>query len=69
VRDAARRAGAVSVSAEDFIAALRSEASTDDEDDTDRAAVKRGGNPRRASQDERAARRALARLRSLRAEM
>ena len=69
VRDAARRAGAVAVSAEDFVAALRSEASANDEDDADRAAVKRGGNPRRISRDERAARRALARLRSSRAEM
>jgi predicted RNA-binding protein with PIN domain len=69
VRDATRRAGAVAVSAEDFVAALRGESSTDDDDDDDAdgAAVKRG-NPRRASWDERAARRALARLRSRRVD-
>jgi len=69
VRDAARRTGAVAVSAEDFAAALRApseggDEETDDEDDDDRP-VRRGGNPRRASRDERAARRALARLRSI----
>ena len=65
VRDAARRAGAVAVSAEDFVAALRAEEPDADEDDDD-AAERRGGNPRRASRDERAARRALARLRAQR---
>ena len=69
VRDAARRTGAVAVSAEEFAAALRApsergDEETDDEDDEDRT-VRRGGNPRRASRDERAARRALARLRSI----
>jgi uncharacterized protein len=67
VRDAARRAGAVAVSAEDFVAALRDEAGhedKDDEDDEDDRTGPRGGNPRRASRDERAARRALARLRA-----
>src|SRR5262249_50104414 len=42
VRDAARRAGAVAVSAEDFVAALRSEASANDEDDADPRADERG---------------------------
>jgi predicted RNA-binding protein with PIN domain len=66
VRDAARRAGAVAVSAEDFVAAVRGSAADDakDDDEDDRRAVRGGGNPRRLSQDERAARRALARLRS-----
>ena len=73
VRDAARRAGAVAVSAEDFVAALREAAPTkagrddgdDDRDDDDRD-ERRGGNPRRLSRDERAARRALDRLRGRR---
>lgn len=64
VRDAARRAGAVAVSAEDFVAAVRGSAAPDDDDDDERRPVNRGGNPRRASRDERAARRALARLRA-----
>jgi len=65
VRDAARRAGAVAVSAEDFVAAVRGSADPDDDDDDDeRRPIDRGGNPRRASRDERAARRALARLRA-----
>jgi hypothetical protein len=67
VRDAARRTGAVAVSAEDFVAALRASAPRevdDDNDDDDSGPVRRGGNPRRASREERAARRALARLRS-----
>ncbi len=68
VRDAARRAGAVAVSAEDFVAALRETAdNADGDDDDDRDATpRRGGNPRRLSRDERAARRALARLRARR---
>jgi predicted RNA-binding protein with PIN domain len=62
VCDAARRAGAVAVSAEDFVAALRGgEAAEDDESGDDRA-PKRGGNPRRPSREERDARRVLARL-------
>ena len=61
VRDAARRAGAVAVSAEDFVDALRGGVS--DEEDDDSGAQRRGGNPRRLSRDERAARRALRRLR------
>lgn len=64
VRDAARRAGAVAVSAEDFVAALRGSVDPDDEGDDEDRPVNRGGNPRRASRDERAARRALARLRA-----
>lgn len=71
VRDAARRAGAVAVSAEAFVAALRGGAGDDDDDDADDfpgalgrgGTTPRGGNPRRLSRDERAARRALARLR------
>ena|SRR5689334_13483352 len=65
VRDAARRAGAVAVSAEAFVAALR-DGRPDDEDADDAdddAGERQGGNPRRLSRDERAARRALARLR------
>jgi predicted RNA-binding protein with PIN domain len=71
VRDAARRAGAVAVSAEDFAAALRATpgaAGADDDaddDDDDGGPVRRGGNPRRLSRDARAAGRALARLRSI----
>ena len=72
VRDAARRVGAVAVSAEDFAAALRApgrpsggDEGKDDDDDDDRGPVRRGGNPRRLSRDDRAARRALARLRSI----
>ena len=63
VRDAARRAGAIAVSAEDFVAAMRGSAEPDDEGDDEPRSV-RGGNPHRASRDERAARRALARLRA-----
>jgi len=61
VCDAARRAGAVAVSAEDFVAALRGGADEDEEDDRGDS-PKRGGNPRRLSRDERDARRVLARL-------
>ncbi len=67
VRDAARRAGAIAVSAEDFAAALRARGGEDDPDadgDDDPRPGPRGGNPRRLSRDERAARRALARLSS-----
>jgi len=72
VRDAVRRAGAVAVSAEDFAAAVRGpgdgpaggEDKDDDDEDDDRGPVRRGGNPRRPSRDDRTARRALARLRS-----
>jgi predicted RNA-binding protein with PIN domain len=64
VETAARRAGAVAVRVEAFLDALdRVESDTDDdedEDDDDRPAKQ--GNPRRASKDERASRRALRRL-------
>jgi predicted RNA-binding protein with PIN domain len=64
VCDAARRAGAVAVSAEDFVAALRGGgAREDDESGDDRGgSPKRGGNPRRLSREERDARRVLGRL-------
>ena len=61
VRDAAERAGAVGVTTEQFLAALESE--TDDERDEDEPPT-RGGNPRRPSRAERAARRVLGRLRA-----
>jgi predicted RNA-binding protein with PIN domain len=59
VRDAAARAGAAVVTAEQFLDALDPD-HADDEDDEPPA---RGGNPRRPSRTERMARRALARLR------
>jgi predicted RNA-binding protein with PIN domain len=62
VRDAAERAGAVAVTAEQFLNALESE--TEDERDEDDEAPPRGGNPRRPSRAERAARRVLGRLRA-----
>ena len=62
VCDAARRAGAVAVSAEDFVAALRGGAVWEDEEDGDEPTQKRGGNPRRPSREERDARRVLGRL-------
>jgi predicted RNA-binding protein with PIN domain len=58
VATAARRTGAISVSAEAFVAALRAEANDEN------VHTRRTGNPRRPSRDERAAARALARLRS-----
>jgi predicted RNA-binding protein with PIN domain len=61
VRDAAERAGSAAVTAEQFLAAIE----PDDEDDLDEAAPPaRGGNPRRPSRTERAARRVLGRLRA-----
>jgi hypothetical protein len=60
VRDAAERAGAAAVTAEQFLAAL--DAPSDAEPD-DAAAPARGGNPRRPSRAERAAQRVLRRLR------
>src|SRR5438874_11115911 len=47
VGDAARRAGAVAVSAEDFVGALRGAAAEekDTDDDDDDATMRRGGNP------------------------
>ena len=60
VRDAAERAGAAAVTAEQFLAALDAPEDDDAEDDEPPA---RGGNPRRPSRSERAARRVLGRLR------
>jgi uncharacterized protein len=60
VRDAAERAGAAAVSAEQFVSAL--EPGEDDEPDDE--PPPRGGNPRRPSRAERAARRVLGRLRA-----
>ena len=60
VRDAAARAGAAAVTAEQFVTAL--EPGDTDEGDDD-PAPSRGGNPRRPSRAERATRRVLARLR------
>src|SRR5688572_21535616 len=63
VSDGARRAGATAVSAERFLGAIagRDDAAPVHEDDDAPARTKRG-NPRRASADERAARRVLRRL-------
>jgi hypothetical protein len=63
VETAARRAGAVAVSVEDFLAALDAAGAQDEEkdDDEDDDTATRG-NPRRASRDERASRRVLRRL-------
>lgn len=66
VRDAAERAGAAVVSAEQFMAALEPSATDDEpdrEDDEDHAPP-RGGNPRRRSRAERATQRVLGRLRA-----
>lgn len=70
VRDAALRAGAIAVAAEDFAAALRpgppggdDEGDGEDEDQGGGPGPRRG-NPRRPSREARAARRALARLRT-----
>ena len=60
VRDAAERAGAAAVSAEQFVTALEP---GDEDDADDERAPSRGGNPRRPSRTERATRRVLARLR------
>ncbi len=63
VRDASRRAGATVLTTEEFVGALEeAPAPGDDEDDGDAPPSKRG-NPRRPSRDERAAARALRRLR------
>jgi predicted RNA-binding protein with PIN domain len=59
VRDAAERAGAAAVTAEQFIDAL----TADDIEDADDDPPRTGGNPRRPSRAERTARRVLARLR------
>lgn len=68
VQTSARRSGAVAVSAGDFLDALAggtAEATDDENEDEDQASGRgrKQGNPRRASRDERAARRALRRLR------
>ena len=68
VRDAARRAGAAVVSADEFLDAANTGApdaqheKEDEEDDDDSPAAKRG-NPHRLSREARATRRALDRLR------
>jgi predicted RNA-binding protein with PIN domain len=59
VRDAAERAGAAAVTAEQFMDAVNA----DDIEDGDGDPPRTGGNPRRPSRAERAARRVLARLR------
>jgi predicted RNA-binding protein with PIN domain len=63
VHDAARRAGAIAVTAEAFLRRVDAP-DGDDEDDDEAAERPRGktGNPRRLSKDARAARRALGRL-------
>jgi predicted RNA-binding protein with PIN domain len=67
VETAARRAGAVAVRVEDFLAALdraggiEDKDADDDEEAEDEPRVKHG-NPRRASQEQRATRRVLRRL-------
>ncbi len=65
VADAARRAGAVAVGAEAFLAALASGAEDDRDDavEEDERAPSKQGNPRRRSKDARAVERALRRLR------
>jgi len=68
VRDAARRAGAAVVSADEFLDAAGAtepdpQAEKENEDDEDAAPGVRRGNPRRLSRQARATRRALGRLR------
>ncbi len=65
VGNAARRAGCAVIGAEAFVAALidAAEAGGKDEADEEAPGESRGGNPRRLSREERAARRALERLR------
>ena len=69
VRDAARRAGAAVVSADEFLDAANTGApdpqheKEDEEDDDDSPAAKRG-NPYRLSREARATRRALGRWRA-----
>lgn len=66
VADAARRVGCAAVSAEAFLTALSGEAGADEDEgnneDVEQPRAQRG-NPRRLGKDERAARRALRRLR------
>ena len=61
VRDAAERAGAAAVTAEQFVAALMP---GEDDDPDDAPPPPRGGNPRRPSRAVRAAQRVLGRLRA-----
>lgn len=61
VRDAAERAGAAAVTAEQFLAALMP---GEDDDPDDAPPPPRGGNPRRPSRAARAAQRVLGRLRA-----
>jgi predicted RNA-binding protein with PIN domain len=61
VRDAAERAGAAAVTAEQFVAALMP---GEDDDPDDALPPPRGGNPRRPSRAARAAQRVLGRLRA-----
>ena len=69
VQDAARRAHAVVVAADDFVRAIvmrqsdDAEGEDDEDDEDDSGGVSKRGNPRRLSRDERAAHRALRRLR------
>jgi predicted RNA-binding protein with PIN domain len=67
VQTAARRAGAVTVTAEAFLAAVEAPVRTADEwskdDDEDEEAPRRGGPARRPSREARAAARVLERLR------
>ena len=60
VRDAAERAGAAAVTAEQFVAALM----PGEDDDPDDDPPPRGGNPRRPSRAARATQRVLGRLRA-----
>jgi predicted RNA-binding protein with PIN domain len=62
VETAARRAGAVAVGVEDFLAALDREAENEDGDDDDVGPREKRGNPRRLSREERDGRRVLRRL-------
>jgi predicted RNA-binding protein with PIN domain len=64
VHDAARRAGAIAVTAEEFLRRVDGGADDGDEDDDAPGERPRGkvGNPRRLSKNARAARRALGRL-------
>jgi predicted RNA-binding protein with PIN domain len=69
VGDAARRAGAVAVTADEFLAALAAPGEdkdlADDEEEENQARSKRG-NPRRLSKEARAVQRVLRRLRGTR---
>jgi uncharacterized protein len=62
VETAARRARAVAVRVDDFLAALGREVEDDDDDAEDDEPREKRGNPRRESREERAGRRVLRRL-------